>query len=402
MVRHISCKLKNIFTDTMWSIAGLTLMNVAAQFVVYPYWNRALGTESYGNIVYLIAIMNVMAISVGNGINYTRMRQSANGQTANKPYNLLMIGGSIISLFVLLLLKAAGALILESSNFILFCILTVVTMWRYYADVEYRLNINYKGYFLYYLFIGFGYLLGFFIFKFSGIWILSLLPGEIAGLLFVLCRGSIFKKDINIQESLSPQILRLALMLIGTNVLAYLIFNGDKIILQVFAGSTTVTIYYIASLFGKTMTLITTPLNGVLVGHLAKYEGNLTRKLMNQVTIISIGAVVTATFICVAVSWITLPFLYPKDYQELKQYLILANAAQVIYFVGNVLVASVLLRFTHARNQLIVNVVHGILFISVCIPVALRFGISGFCWGLLVVNLIRYLLCVMIGYLNGR
>ena len=402
MVRHISCKLKNIFTDTMWSIAGLTLMNVAAQFVVYPYWNRALGTESYGNIVYLIAIMNVMAISVGNGINYTRMRQSANGQTANKPYNLLMIGGSIISLFVLLLLKAAGALILESSNFILFCILTVVTMWRYYADVEYRLNINYKGYFQYYLFIGFGYLLGFFIFKFSGRWILSLLPGEIAGLLFVLCRGSIFKKDINIQESLSPQILRLALMLIGTNVLAYLIFNGDKIILQVFAGSTTVTIYYIASLFGKTMTLITTPLNGVLVGHLAKYEGNLTRKLMNQVTIISIGAVVTATFICVAVSWITLPFLYPKDYQELKQYLILANAAQVIYFVGNVLVASVLLRFTHARNQLIVNVVHGILFISVCIPVALRFGISGFCWGLLVVNLIRYLLCVMIGYLNGR
>jgi hypothetical protein len=34
----------------------------------------------------------------------------------------------------------------------------------------------------------------------------------------------------------------------------------------------------------------------------------------------------------------------------------------------------------------------------VCIPATLKFGIRGFCWGLLIVNLIRYLYCIFLGY----
>ena len=400
MKRRVPDKLKSIFTDTMWSIAGLVLMNVAAQFVVYPYWNRVLGTEKYGNVIYLLAIMNIMAISVGSGINYTRMRKSAEGKTCNRPYLIMMAGGSAISLVVLLVLKLVGLLNLSIMEFILFCILTIVTMWRYYADVEYRLHINYKGYFLYYLIIGIGYLIGIFMFKVTGLWPLALLPGEIAGLLLVFWKGSVFRTDKRGRiEDFSP-ILRLSLLLVGTNILSHLIFNGDRLILQWFAGSAAVTTYYIASLFGKTMTLITTPLNGVLVGHLAKYKGQLTRKLMNQTLGISAGMVLLATAVCVAASMIILPFLYPANYETARQYLILASAAQVVYFVGNVLTASILLRFTPARNQMIVNVTHGILFVAICVPLAWKYGIEGFCWSLLCVNVIRYALGIVLGYIT--
>ena len=406
MVRHVPCKLNNIFTDTVWSIAGLTLMNVAAQFLVYPYWNRILGTETYGNIVYLLAIMNVMAISVGSGINYTRIRQSADEQTANKPYNLMMIGGNLVSLFVLFLLKATGILKIGTPDFILFCFLTVITMWRYYADVEYRLKINYKGFFLYYLVIGVGYLAGILLFKISGLWPFALLLGEVAGLFLVLIKGSVLHGDVANKDIISAKpvksVLNMALLLVGTNLLSHLIFNGDRIILNFFSGSTSVTIYYIASLFGKTMTLITTPLNGVLAGHLAKYKGNLTKDLMNKVTGVTLVSIVLATLFCVGVSFILLPFLYPIEFELVKQYLIIANAAQIIYFIGNVLMASVLLRFTVVRNQMFVNVIHGLLFVAVCIPTAWKFGIDGFCWGLLVVNMVRYALCVILGYTRCR
>lgn len=402
MVRHISGKLKNIFTDTMWSIAGLVLMNVAAQLAVYPYWNRVLGTEAYGNIVYLLAIMNIMAISFGTGVNYTRVRQSVDGLTTNKPYNILMIVGSTTSIFVLLLLKAVGLLKVEIPDFILFCILTIITMWRYYADVEYRLHLNYKGFFLYYLVIGGGYLAGILLFTFTGLWPFALLIGEIAGLFLVSVKGSIFKdnkadRDIASDEQYSP-IFNMALLLIGTNLLSHLVFNGDRIILQLFSGSAAVTIYYIASLFGKTLTLFTTPLNGVLAGHLAKYKGKLTKKLMNKVTGIAIVTIVVSTVFCVVMSVLILPILYPVDYEAVKQYLVLANMAQLIYFIGNVLQASILLRFTAARNQMIVNVLHCILFVAICIPGAWKLGIEGFCWGLLVVNLMRIGLCVILGY----
>lgn len=402
--RIIPHKLNSIFTDTMWSIAGLALMNVAAQFVVYPYWNMVLGTEAYGNIVYLLAIMNVMAISVGVGINYTRMRQSVDGKTTNKPYNLLMVSGNVVSIAVLLLFKVTGIIIIGTSDFILFCILTVITMWRYYADVEYRLSINFKGFFLYYFVIGVGYLAGILLFKATGLWPFALLPGEIVGVFLVLIKGSVLYGDEANKDSVNAEqiksALNMALLLIGTNLLSHLIFNGDRIILKLFSGSTSVTIYYIASLFGKTMTLITTPLNGVLSGHLVKYEGNLTRRLMNRVTGVTVIAIVLATFFCVGVSFVILPFLYPTEFELVKRYLVIANAAQIIYFIGNVLTASILLRFTLAKNQMIVNVVHGFLFVAVCIPVAWEFGVAGFCWGLLIVNLMRYVLCVVLGYMG--
>ncbi len=391
-------KLKSIFTDTIWSVAGLVLMNVAAQFVVYPYWNRVLGSDAYGNIVYLLAVMNILAISIGSGVNYARMRQSANGETRNRPYLLLMATGTALTLLVLLALYYIGLLHIGPAEFGLFCLLTAATMWRFYADVEYRLYINYRGYFLYYLVIGLGYLVGMPLFRVTGLWPLALLPGELAGLALVLWRGSIFKRETVHGSDDFSTVLHLALLLVGSNILSHLIFNGDRLILRWFAGSTAVSVYYIASLFGKTMTLITTPLNGVLVGHLAKYEGKLTKQLMRQITVLSAAAVLLATAACVAASYIVLPILYPSDFENVRQYLLLANAAQVIYFVGNVLTASVLLRFTPARNQMIVNVVHGVLFIAICVPLSWIFGIDGFCWGLLGVNAMRYFLCLVLGY----
>lgn len=395
-----SDKIKNIFTDTIWSMAGLVLMNVAAQFVVYPFWRSTLGSETYGNIVYQLAILNILAVSVGSGINYTRMKQSAERETGNRPYLIMMLAGMVLSTLVLIFLYAIGLVQSSIRDFCLFCVLTVVTMWRYYADVEYRLRINYKGFFFFYLVIGIGYLLGIWLFKLTGIWPLALLPGECAGLLVVLLRGSIFKADgVRGNQKMGP-IIHIAAILIGTNVISYLIFNGDRIILQLFAGSTAVTIYYIASLFGKTMTFISTPLNGVLIGHLAKYDGKLTRELMNQVTTASLAGILVMIVVCQIASVIILPFLYPSDYQDVKSYLLLANAAQIIYFTGNILTTSVLLRFTSAANQMIVNVVHGALFVFFCIPVVMKFGIEGFCWGLLAANTVRVIICLVIGYKN--
>ena len=80
-------KIKALLTDSMWSIAGLMLMNVVVQFLVYPVWNNHLGSEEYGNILYLISIMNIIAISVGSACNYARMTESATKDTWNINYS---------------------------------------------------------------------------------------------------------------------------------------------------------------------------------------------------------------------------------------------------------------------------------------------------------------------------
>lgn len=398
----IPCKLKNILKDTVLSIAGLVMMNVAAQFIVYPYWNRVLGTETYGNIVYLLGVMNVLAISLGIGVNYTRMKQQAGEETKNGPYLLLMAVGSGVALLILFALQIVGLLQLSVPEFIFFCILTIATMWRYYADVEYRLNLNYKGLFLFYFVIGVGYLAGILLFNITGLWPLALLLGEVAGLAIVAWQGSVFQRDSRIAKirknnDFAP-ILHISFLLIGLNLLSHLVFNGDRIILQLSLGGTAVSIYYISSLFGKAMTLLTTPLNGVLVGHLTKYDGKLTMKMMNQVTKVTVVTVTLATMGCVAASVIILPILYPSEFESVRQYLLLANAAQVIYFVGNVITVSIIFRFTPLKNQLIINIAHGVLFVTLCIPATLLYKVDGFCISLLFVNTIRLILSLLLGY----
>jgi len=395
---HIPDKLKSFFSDMIWSVCGLVLMNVIAQFIVYPAWNAGLGREAYGNIVYLLAVMNTIAITVGSGINYSRMRSSAEGKTNNQPYLVLMICGTVLAFPILLLLQCLGTLQLRGTEFILFYLLTASTMWRYYADVEYRLYINYKGYFCYYAAIGIGYLIGIELFRQTGLWPLALLPGEAAGLLLVLWKGSIFTRDTEKTGREWKQIFSLTLILVGSNLVSQLIFNGDRILLKILAGANAVTIYYIASLLGKTMALLTTPLNGVLIGYISRYDGKLTCSMMNVATGLSVAGAAVMTVACTAASHIFVPVLYPMEYEEARRLFLIANLAQVLYFIGNVLVSSVILRFTKAKNQITINAAYGISFCALCCPLAAAGGVDGFCIGLLLINALRLLICLLLGY----
>lgn len=58
--------------------------------------------------------------------------------------------------------------------------------------MEYRLNLNYRRYFIYYFLIGIGYLAGFGIYRLTGQWVWIYLIGEAAALAFVGVTGNIF------------------------------------------------------------------------------------------------------------------------------------------------------------------------------------------------------------------
>ena len=370
-------KIKALLTDSMWSIAGLMLMNVVVQFLVYPVWNNHLGSEEYGNILYLISIMNIIAISVGSACNYARMTESATKDTWNINYNIILMASSVIVIPVMLIIVKFCGVPMTVTEAVTFLILTILTMWRFYADVEYRLHLNYKGYFLYYLFISIGYLIGIVLFKVTGMWALALIPGEIAGLIMVFAKGSVFKKDTEFSKES---------------------FNGDRLVLKIFIDGTAVTVYYIASLLGKTVSLISTPLNSVIIGYLAKYKGNLNLKFMNLVTVFSLAAVVIGTLLCTIASHILIYILYPQNYHEVKQFFIIANMAQVFYFVTNV-ITVILLRFSKARYQLYINVVYAAAFCAICIPVTLYLAdMWAFCIALLVVCILRMAVSLFLGY----
>ncbi len=388
---------KKILSDSVWSVAGLVLMNITLQFAVYPFWERQAGEAALGNILYLISLMNVFSVSLGVSVNYARMKKSAVGDTANTPYLSALACASAAAFAAAFAIAYLGGVDMTFGETLLFGTLMCATMWRYYADVEYKLYLNYRSFFLYYLFISIGYAIGIALYFLTELWQLTLLSGELFGLLFVLLRGRVLRPDTPVTASDMGEVARLVLVLFGAEAISTLIFNADRIMLKAVLGEVAVTEYYLASLLGKTVALLTVPLSGVVIGYLSKYKGELTKKGMSVIALVSLAAVILGTLACTVGSYIIIPILYPNQFDDIKAYFILTNLAQVLYFIANVLTV-ILLRFAYSRYQVYVNACYAVAFAAVCIPMTLWRGFEGFCLGLVVTCAARYLIAVWLGY----
>ena len=390
----MKAKVKSLFSDSIWSIAGIVLMNAVAQLVVYPQWNKALGNEEYGNILYMLSLMNIAAASMGTACNYSRMKQSAAGQTRNSAYTCMLLASSGVILVLTGILACGSSA--EPVALLLFALLSIGTMWRFYADVEFRLRLNYKRYFIYYAIISAGYAAGAAVFHVTGRWAVSLLLGEVAGLAYVLLRGTIFRRDRLDRRQLAD-VAKMVVTLYLTNVLSNVIFNGDRLLLRNILNGEAVTIFYQASLLGKTIAMVSTPLNGVIIGYLARYKGRFTPKAMHLISAAAVAVIIVGTLGCTVFSHLFIRLIYPQNYQMVKAYFLIANMSQIMYFTTN-MVTVVLLRFTRTRYQMYINVVYAAAFVALCIPAAIILGLPGFSWALLATNAIRLAAALALGY----
>ena len=391
---------KKILSDSIWSVAGLVLMNVALQFAVYPFWERRAGEAALGNILYLISLMNIFAVSMGVSVNYARLKESEKGSSSNTPYLSVLLVATVAAAIIGVGITFFGGVEFSLAERILFCAVMCATMWRYYADVEYKLSLNYKSYFVYYLLIAIGYAIGIGLFYVMGLWPLTLLCGEVLGLAFVFVRGHVFRFDGKTDSETMKGVLKIVFILLGSEMLSTLIFNADRIVLKAVIDEVAVTEYYLASLLGKTIALLTTPLTGVIIGYLSKYKGELTAKLMHIVVLVAVGIVALATLGCTVGSYIIMPILYPNQFDTVRSYFFIANLSQVMFFVGSV-ITVVLLRFAKSKYQMYITVIYAVCFAAICIPFASNWGLSGFCIGLALTCFARFAVTVFLGYLTA-
>lgn len=394
-------RFKSIANDSIWSIAALILLNVVSQFIIYPIWARKYGDEIYGNIIYAISIINIFSISIGIATNYARMAESSKRTTINGDYNRLIFPISFVAAalcFFILLIGDTNIHLVDAAFAGGLCFFTIL---RYYADVEYRLSLNYKGYFIYYALISAGYILGILLLYIFDIWALVLLPGEIVGLILVWKKGTIFKKDIFHISPYFKDNCHAILLLIATNFITQFIYNGDRILLQSLLGGVAVTTYYLASLVGKTMSLITTPFNSVIIGYLSRYKGKFTKKIIHVLFGITLVVILVGTIAGVLGSYIIISILYPNNIDSTKQYFLIANLSSVSYFVSNI-VTTILLRIAEVKCQLKINIIYAITFFAFCIPAILGSGLLGFNYAVLATNILRYGLSIIYCYKSIR
>jgi O-antigen/teichoic acid export membrane protein len=189
--------------------------------------------------------------------------------------------------------------------------------------------------------------------------------------------------------------------LVLSTLIDNLTLNADRLMLMAFSGGVAVTVYYVASLFGKVVALLSVPINSIVISYLVKYEGGLTKKLWTAaITAVSVlGALAFGG--CVIVSPMFLRILYTDVYTEAARYVAPAILGQIFYFTSGILLV-ILLRFRGEKKQFLFNLCYLIEFFVIVFIGTYKGGLDGFVYASLIANAIRFLAVLLLGFMPQK
>ena len=385
--------------DFILSILAIVIYNGVLQLVIYPGLNARLGAEAFGTVLYFISAVSIMGAGFGTSASYGRIVAGKERNQSNGDYNIFL---GIVAL-ICILVSAVMVMVLGNGSetfasgsvagTLSIFILMVITVIRYYCDVEYRMNIRFVDYCLFFLCVSIGYVAGLYLFD---NWIFVILLGELCGIIYTFVRGSILRSPFLQRSEAFADNIKAAFYISVGNLLSAFVLHADRVILRLFTGAEEVTVFYTASLMGKIVALLTTPLNGIIISYLAGYKIRLDRRkfLLSSALLMLVSLVLSV--VCTGASYVFVKIMYPDVFPMARDYFFLANLGQLLYFLSGTLMV-VTLTFSEEKLQMIINGIYAAAFASIVLPLTIRLGISGMAWGLVIVNLFRFILTMILG-----
>jgi O-antigen/teichoic acid export membrane protein len=302
--------------------------------------------------------------------------------------------GCVISLF------AARTSLATPLAAVLTVVLLMTTIFRYYGDVEYRLNLNYPKYFCYYAVLSAGYLLGFGLYFLTKSWYLVFITGEALALVYLAVTGTVFRGFWKTGSSFGVAASRGSAL-----VLSYLItnltLNMDRLALKYMIGDLAVTQYYVTSLLGKTLVILVAPINTILISYLTRQEKKMDRRQF--LLFAGAGALVSAVFFLgTQIGTPLFVWLFYRDlYASVRPLTAIVNLTQILSLFSAYLF-MVVLTFAEEKWQLLLQSAHLVIMAALVLFFTPEYGIVGFAAAALAANGIRILAVLLLGIIKAN
>lgn len=394
----MEAKKKKILGNTFYTIAGALVLNGVLQLLVYPKLNTDMGTEGYGRVLYVMAFVNILGPSIGQALNNSRLVLRRDRDVKNGDYDTILLLFSAIGIAISL--PMASGSIEGTGGMLLAALLILVTVFRYYGDVEYRLSLNYRNYFFYYALCGIGYAAGYLLYRITGIWYLIFLTGEIASLAFVALTGGVFRSFFQ-RSAFFAMALQRGSLLVLSYFINNLTLNIDRIFLQNTLGSKAVSVYYVVSLIGKTLVLFIAPINTIIISYLTREKKRMDRR--HFLLFSGAGLLAGAVFflLCEIATPIFIRLFYPTLAEASKGLVTVVNLTQILAMLSAYLFIIVL-TFTSEKWQLGLQAAHlGVLLVLITWMTP-KGGLLGFSLAVLIANTLRVVVVLLLGIVKSK
>ncbi len=392
---------KKIFFDVVLSIASTFIPLFGLQFIILPQVSQKIGAESYGQMLAIVALFNLFGSAFGSVLNNSKLIQ-------NNKYKMLNLTGdfnNILLIYVIIdiiLITVTSPIYWGSYNlnlplFFMIIISSVFLILQYYMTSEYRIKLNYKFILSNSIIQLIGYLIGFVAFMITKKWVYIYLISFSFSVVFIIKTTSILKESFYRTAEFNSTFKQTNILL-GSGILVSLGGYIDKLIIFPLLGGAALSIYYVSTILGKTISMAIGPITSVLLSYLSQFKKFSHKNFKVMVLVVS-STGVFGYFIILSVSEFILTLLYPQFVNEALKYIPVTTATIVINIIAS-FINPVIMKFTNAKWQIYIYGVHLVSYVLFSVLMQINYGLYGFCIGLLISQIIKLLIMLFAYQVN--
>ncbi len=394
-------RIKQFIGDSVLNLIVSFIPLIVLQLLIYPIISKSVTKVEYGTMITVYSFLYLIGGTLGTELNKERLiKEKEYTQTKAKgDFNVILVINMVLVAVACTAMECYVYNGITGFHIITGICTCLFIMLNSYLQVAFRIELNYKKMAIAQLISVLGYFLGLGIFFFTKKWIFVFLGGGVVVFCYILKTTDLLKEPYKKTEFFRKTFFD-NMYLIMAGLFSRIVLYGDKILLFPIGGGDMVAIYYIATLFGKIISMSFEPVNTVFLSYLAKMD-KIRAKDFKLILVIATVLCIGGYIACVAISKPILFFLYPQWAEEASSLIWITTLGVCLCAMCDI-INSFVLKECDIYWQSLINGASGIVFFISGIALLNLYGLIGYCVGVSVSYLIKLILIVSVYIKTGQ
>lgn len=379
----------------MLSIFSSAIPIIVLQLLILPFLAKDMSEDNYGLLITILSLFNLVPAGMGNVLNNIRLLYNDKYEEYEYEgdFNLILIILVCINLIIITVFSYWYEKTITIKSINLNIMLSIVWLFKEYFIVAFRLKINYVAILINNILQVIGYGIGCILYLRLRDWQLIYLSGYVVSIIYIFLNCRLWKEKLRKTPLFKNTSWQSCLLLIS-NLFKRLIGYADKMLIYPILGGTVVSVYYATTVLGKVVTLLITPLNGVMLTYLSKIKKQSTN-IFKTTFLIGVLVCLFGYIGCIVLSKPVLEILYPQFVDEAMKYVCITTGSTILETLTGI-INPFILKFFDMKWQIIINASTALVYVIFCMGLLSIWGLYGFCLGALLTNLFKLLVMLLI------
>lgn len=393
-------KVLNRFSkDFLLRFASVSITAVVGKVLVIPILASILTQEQFGSMMTLVGIESIISLVIGNSLYSVRLISNSyykkNEQYGD--FSFIAIIGILISGLLAIPLLFLFSELTSLDKGLLIPYVMLGTALSYYT-VYYAVNMRFKEGLIYSIVAVIGLLIGLLFSSFTNSWIICYISSYCVSLSWIAITTPIIKEKVVVTKFFRMTIRKYSLVGIATLLSSALVYI-DRLVLYPMIGASTVATYIAASYFGKSISIIVSPISSVMLSYYSQDSYKMDLKKLFAMNLVSIGALLMIVVLIATIGDVITKLFFPTLIEAATPYIFVASFSSGIAAITQ-LIIPIALKYAKLQWQTFLQLFYALIYLLGGVYLLSEYGLFAFCMLVLVLNVFLFIMYDIVCYIS--